>query len=58
MHLGGNHKIYLNDFINIFQNRGHKMMIVRIVLYPIVYYYCLPESLGHCRKGKNIRNSN
>ena len=34
MHFGGNHERYSNDFlINIFQNSGHKIMIVRFVLF-------------------------
>ena len=46
MHFGGNHDLYSNDFINIFKNSGHRMMIVRFVIHPMVYY-CLSESLEH-----------
>ena len=38
MYFGGNHELYSNDFINIFQSSGRKMMIVCFLLNQIVYY--------------------
>ena len=45
MHFGGNRELYLNDFMDIFQNIDRKMMIVCLLLYPIVDH-CPSESLG------------
>ena len=46
MYLRENHShgLYSNDFVNIFRISGRKMMIVKVVLFQLVYF-CLPESL-------------